>query len=190
LSSRSTLCVFFCYGEGKKEYRCFDPITQKFYVSCHVLFLKHISFFSIPSPTHSLIRSDLIRIDIFSKDSNSLSSQVSSTSNTLPHVRLIHTNHSTSTDSLLSSISKAPFSSIVPQTLFEIMDPLLHQSIHICKSTKLPNFAYFCYSSSFTSFLAFIHCLSEPSFYKETILDPLWQQAMDEELSILHKIDT
>lgn len=28
-------------------YRCFDPITQKLYVSHHVLFLEHIPFFSI-----------------------------------------------------------------------------------------------------------------------------------------------
>ena len=39
-------------------------------------------------------------------------------------------------------------------------------------------------------FLAFIHCLSEPSFYEKTILDLLWQQAMNEKFSALHKIDT
>jgi len=27
LSSRSTICVFSSYGEGKRGYRCFDPIT-------------------------------------------------------------------------------------------------------------------------------------------------------------------
>ena len=35
--------------------------------------------------------------------------------------------------------------------------------------------------------LASIHCLFEPSSYKEAILDPRWQQAMDEELTALHK---
>jgi hypothetical protein len=70
------------------------------------------------------------------------------------------------------------------------VDPSLRQSISIHKSTKLIDFAYSCYSSSFTFFLAFIHCLSEPSFYKEEILDPLWQQAMDEELYTSHKINT
>jgi hypothetical protein len=39
------------------------------------------------------------------------------------------------------------------------VDPPPRQSIHIRKSTKLPDFAYSCYSSSFTSFLASIHCL-------------------------------
>jgi len=70
------------------------------------------------------------------------------------------------------------------------VDPPPRQSIRIRKSTKLPDFAYSCYSSSFTSFLASIHCLFEPSSYKEAILDSLWQQAMDEELSALHKTYT
>jgi hypothetical protein len=70
------------------------------------------------------------------------------------------------------------------------VDPPLHQSIRIHKSTKLLDFAYSCYSSSFISFLASIYCLSEPFSYKEAILDPLWHQAMDEELSVFHKTDT
>jgi hypothetical protein len=32
--------------------------------------------------------------------------------------------------------------------------------------------------------------LSEPSSYKEAILDPLWQQAMAEDLAALHKTNT
>jgi len=182
LSSRSAICVFLGYGEGRKGYRCFDPITQKLYVSRHVVFLEHIPFYSIPSATHGLTRSDLIRIDPFSEDSDSLSFQVPSTS--------IHTDHSAGTDTLLSNAPEAPSSPIVPQASSEIVDPPLRQSIRIRKSTKLPDFAYSCYSSSFTSFLASIHCLSEPSSYKEAILDPLWQQAMDEELSALHKTGT
>jgi hypothetical protein len=69
------------------------------------------------------------------------------------------------------------------------MDPYLCQSICIHKSIKLPDFAYSCYSSS-SFFLASIHYLSEPCFYKEAIIDPLWQQVMDKEPSALHKIDT
>lgn len=150
LSSRSAICVFLGYGEGQKGYRCFDPITQKLYVSRHVVFLEHIPFFSIPSTTHSLTKSDLIRIDPFSTDSDSLSSQVPSTSNT---------DHSACTDTLLSGIPEAPSSPMVPQAPSETVDPPLRQSIRIRKSTKLPDFAYSCYSSSFTSFLASIHCL-------------------------------
>jgi hypothetical protein len=114
LSSRSAICVFLGYGEGKKGYHCFDPITQKLYVSRHVVFLEHIPFFSIPSTTHNLTRPDIIHIDPFFEDSDSLSSQVPSTSNTPFHVRTICTHHSAGTDTLLSGTPEAPFSSTTP----------------------------------------------------------------------------
>jgi len=190
LSSCYIICVFLSYGEGKKGYRCFDPITHKLYVSRHVVFFEHIPFFSIPSTTHNLTRPDIIRINPFLEDSDNISSQVPSTSNTISHVQPICTHHPTSTNTLLSSTPEAQFSSTAPQASSEIVDPRLCQSICICKSTKLLDFAYSCYSSSFTSFLAFIHCLSEPSSYKEAIIHPLWQQVVDEELFALYKTDT
>jgi hypothetical protein len=166
LSSRFNICVFLGYSEGKKEYRCFDPITQKLYVSRHVVFIEHVPFFSIPFTTHSLTKTNLIHIDPFSKDF---------CNDTSLHVRSICTHNSAGTGTLLSGTPEAPFSSTAPQALYEIVDPPPRQSIRIRKSTKLPDFAYSSYSSSFTSFLASIHCLFEPSSYKEAILDPLWQ---------------
>jgi hypothetical protein len=65
LSSRSAICVFLGYGEGKKGYRYFDPITHKLHVSRHVVFLEHIHFFSITSTTHNLTRPDIIRRSLF-----------------------------------------------------------------------------------------------------------------------------
>jgi hypothetical protein len=121
-------------------------------MSHHVVFSGHIPFFSIISTTHSLTKSYLIRIDLFSKNPDSLSSQVPSTSNTPPHVRSIHTDHSVGTDILFSDILEALFSSTVPQALSETVDLPLCQSISIRKSIKLSYFAYSCYSSSFTLF--------------------------------------
>jgi hypothetical protein len=126
LSSQSAICVFLGYSEGKKVYHCFDPITQKLYVSRHVVFLEHIPFFFIPSTTHSLTRPDIIHIDPLFEDSDSLSSQVPSTSDTPSHVRPIYTHHSLSTDTLLSSTPEVPFSSTTPQASSEIVDPPLH----------------------------------------------------------------
>jgi len=107
-----------------------------------------------------------------------------------PHVRSICTHNFAGTSTLLSGTLEAPFSSTSSQASSEIVDPPPRQPIRIRKSTKLPDFAYSCYSSSFTSFLASINCLFKLSSYKEAILDLLWQQAMDEELSTLHKTDT
>ena len=137
----------------------------------HVVFLEHIPFFSISSITHNLTRPDLIRIDPFFKDSDILSSQVPSTSNTSLHGQPIYTHNFASIDTLLSSTLEASFLSISPQTLSEIVDPPLRQSIRIRKSTKPLDFVYSCYYSSFTSFLASIHCLCDLPSYKEAILD-------------------
>lgn len=78
-SFSSTICVFLGYGEGQKEYRCFDPVSQKLYCSRYVMFLEHIHFFLIPATTHNLTKSDLIHIDPFSDHTDSLSLQVPST---------------------------------------------------------------------------------------------------------------
>ena len=121
-------------------------------------------FFSISFTTHRFTRFDFIYIYHFSKDSDSLSFQVSSTSDTPPNVRPIYTHHFAGIDILLFNTREALFSSIVLQASYEIVDPLLRQSTHICKSTKLPYFAYSCYSLLFISFLAFIHCLSKLFF--------------------------
>ena len=61
----------------------------------HVVFLEHMPFFSIPSTTHDLIRSNLIHIDPLFWDSNSLSSHVPNTldspSHVIPHFPLHYT---------------------------------------------------------------------------------------------------
>lgn len=120
-----------------------------------------------------------------------MSSLEPTTSNVHSHVpaplslQTIRTNHSVSIDTLLTDTPEASSSPTVPQAPSEIVSIHTHS-----KSTKLPDFAFSCYSSSFSTFLASIHCLSEPSSYKEAILDPLWQQAMDEELSALHETVT
>ena len=53
LSSRFTICVFLGYGKGKKRYCYFNLVIQKHYMSHHIVFLEHISFF-ISSTTHNL----------------------------------------------------------------------------------------------------------------------------------------
>ena len=102
----------------------------------------------------------------------------------------MHARSSTSINTLFFGTlddSSSPMVSLAP---YEIVDPSLCRSTSICKSIKSPDFAYSCYYSSFTSFLAFIHCLYELGSYKETILDPCWQQVMDEKLKSLHKTNT
>jgi len=55
-------------------------------MSPHIVFLEHIPFFSISSITHNLIRFNIIRIDLFFKDFDNISSQVPSISDTISYV--------------------------------------------------------------------------------------------------------
>ena len=131
-------------------------------MSRHVVFLEPIPLFSIPSSIHDFTRSNLIHIIPFSEDSNNLSSQVPSTSDTLSHVlhhfplhhiQHVVTNSSIGTDTLLSKTPEALSSPMVPQASSKIVDQPLRRSTRVCKSTKSPDFSYSCYSS----FLALIH---------------------------------
>ena len=80
---------FLVNVEGEKGYSCFDPVSQKLYVSRHVVFLKHIPFFSIPASTHNLTKSELIHIDPFSDNTYSFSPQVLSTTDFDTYIALI-----------------------------------------------------------------------------------------------------
>jgi hypothetical protein len=114
-------------------------------VSRHVVFLDHILLFFISSTTHSLTRSDLIHIDYFSEDSDSLSFQVPSTP-TLYYVWPICTDDSTSTNILLSGTPEASFSFMVLLTPSKIVDlPLRQNHTHsqVHKVTKYYLFLLF-----------------------------------------------
>ena len=47
LEPRSHLCCFLGYGIEHKGYRCWDPISQRFRISRHVVFWEHTTFNSL-----------------------------------------------------------------------------------------------------------------------------------------------
>ncbi|KAJ9567342.1 LOW QUALITY PROTEIN: hypothetical protein OSB04_003308 [Centaurea solstitialis] len=178
LSPRSALCVFLGYGIGQKGYRCFDPVSQKLYVSRHVTFLEHIPFFSIPAQSHDVTQSDLRSIDPFDVD----------TDDTFPDVPAHETSATSDPpETSTSSDSATPMTAPAPD---ETTDVPPRKSTRTRKSTKLPDFAYSSYSASFASFITNIHRLTEPESYREAISDPLWQNAMAEELTALYQTHT
>ncbi|CAJ2639186.1 unnamed protein product [Trifolium pratense] len=188
LSPRSTICVFLGYGDGQKGYRCYDPTNKKLYVSRHVVFLEHIPFFSLSSDTHTPSKSELTNIDPFGVD-NDMSSDC--------NFENCRDGTSATPDTyapLVPSATQQPPTTVVPTALPlpppPPTPPPRRYPSRDRKSTQLPDFVYSIYSDSFASFLTSVHSLSEPSSYKEAILDPLWQKAMDEELAALHKTNT
>ena len=173
LSSRSAMCVFLGYGDGQKGYRCYDPHARKLYVSRNVVFLEHIPFYFVSSDSQITKSSELTHIDPFGPNDSA------SSDCTIENCR---TNTTTPHDDI-------PLVPPAVQPAPAIVDLPRYPSRQR-KSTQLPDFVYSTYSASFASFLTSIHSLSEPSSYKEAVLDPLWQQAMAEELSALHKTNT
>ena len=141
------------------------------------MFLEHISFFSIHGSSHNLIKFDLIHIDPFTLDTNTVSPSVSQA----PAPVSDNVSYRVPTDSSVDSGTLVPDATIAPslppadQSPFETVAPLpppFRHSTRSRKSTKLSDFTYSCYSSSFTSFLASIHRLSEPLSYREVVCDP------------------
>ena len=182
LGPKSAICVFLGYGIGQKGYRCYDPVSQKLYVSRHVTFLEHIPFYSIPPTSHNVTKSDLLHIDPFDVD-------IEATDSSMPPDLPLAEN---STTSSVPGYETAPVT-VEPETApvpVEIEDPTLRRSTRPIKSTKLPDFVYSAYSGSFASFVANIHHLSEPASFREAVLDPLWQNAMAEELTALYQTRT
>ncbi|GJZ05259.1 putative mitochondrial protein [Tanacetum coccineum] len=48
-----------------------------------------------------------------------------------------------------------------------------------CRSTKRDDFVYACYSSSFSSIVAYVHHLHKPVSYREVVCVSLWQASHD-----------
>ena len=141
LFPKSAICVFLGYGAGQKGYHCFDPVSQKLYVSRHVVFLEHIPLFSVPASSHHMAQSDLIRIDPFDVEIEET-----------PPIAL----------EPVPDITLEPVPDITPEPIPD--------------TTPEP--------------VASIHRLQEPLSYREAICDPLWQNAMAEELAALDQTHT
>ncbi|KAL8097015.1 hypothetical protein AgCh_030193 [Apium graveolens] len=204
LSAKSALYVFLGYDVTHKGYCCFDPVSGKLYVSRHVYFLEHIPFFSVPASSHHMTQEELIRIDPF--DTNIEDASTTNSNTSVPEASTSQTPTfpptSTSTSRTPTSPTSSP-ASITSQSSPEILDspptqsstesstpPPVRLSTRIRKSTQLPDFAYSSYSPYFASFVTSVHYLSEPASYREAVHDPLWQNAMVEELTALHQTHT
>lgn len=180
LSSRVAICVFLGYGIGQKGYRCYDPSSNKLYVSRHVSFIEHIPFYSIPASPHSMTKSDLIHIDPFPADNSSDSPPlIIDTPSSI---------HSVPPPSAGDTLSPATTTVQTPPVMTDPVQP--RYPTRTRKSTQLSDFAYSCYSRAFASFLVSIDTFYEPSSYSEAVRSPVWQRAMSEEMSALDKTGT
>ena len=166
LEPRSRLCCFLGYGISQKGFRCYDPISRRLRISRHVEFWEHQTFssrqhFPFISSSMTPIFTDP-SIDLYPvRDSTQ-----SPSSSDVPSLVL----------SPAGSPDSDPASSAPPDSPTDIR-----------RSTRVrapPSHLsdYHCYFA-----LATLH---EPHTYREASTNPLWQQAMADELDALHKTHT
>lgn len=145
----------------------------------HVDFLEQIPLFSIPSGSNNVINSDLIHIDPFYNDVDTLHSSMKSPS-VVSRLSIIHTYSRSSQN--VPSVGQHPPLLANSFSTFDDVDYIVPIHSRYPQRSRKPlsrfnNFTNSCYSANFSSFLVFMHYISEPTSYKEVALDPLWQVA-------------
>ena len=173
LQSRSRLCCFLGYGIGQKGYRCYDPISKHLRVSRHVVFWEQKMFYQLPHVHVSLIPSIDPLPDLFPKESpTSLSESPPSITDVPSHA----------SDELLEPIIDVPTDTAPTVDLASPSDSHALRRSH--RVTTLPSHLrdFHCFSA--------LTSLQEPQTFHEVSSNPLWQQAMKEELDALHKTGT
>ena len=173
LQSDSRLCCFLRYGIGKKGYRCYDPISKRLRVSRHVVFWEHKMFYQLPHVLISLIPSIDPLLDLFPEESpTSLSESPPSITDVPSHA----------SDDLPAPIID------VPTDTAPTVDPTGPFDSHALRRSHqvitLPS--HLCEFHCFSALAS----LQEPMNFHEASSNPLWQQAMKEELDALHKTGT
>uniref|UniRef100_A0A2N9I753 Integrase catalytic domain-containing protein n=1 Tax=Fagus sylvatica TaxID=28930 RepID=A0A2N9I753_FAGSY len=177
LQPRSQLCCFLGYGLEEKGYRCYDPVAKRLRVSRHVVFWEHKMFYSLP---------------LFSAGNSD--SQADPLPNLFPEIP------SPSAESVNPPISNESPPADPSSDESPTADPTFDESplsapVANPVNTTAPEPRRSHRVSTLPSHLRDFHCFSafatlhEPHTFREASSDPLWQQAMKEELDALLKTD-
>uniref|UniRef100_A0A2N9IVE1 Integrase catalytic domain-containing protein n=1 Tax=Fagus sylvatica TaxID=28930 RepID=A0A2N9IVE1_FAGSY len=183
LEPRSRLCCFLGYGIEHKGYRCWDPISQRLRISRHVVFWEHTMFNSLSKFTTCSTPS------FFTNPSLPLfpiSSADSLTSPLAPPLAVDPVLDQSPDLPLAAPPADSPAS---PQEPAPPVDPVTDQPplLPLRRSDRVR--APPAHLRDYSCFSAVLS-LHEPHTYREACTNPLWQQAMTEELQALEKTHT
>jgi hypothetical protein len=183
LEPRSRLCCFLGYGIEHKGYRCWDPISQRLRISRHVVFWEHTMFNSLSKFTTCSTPS------FFTNPSLPLfpiSSADSPTSPLAPPLAVDPVLDQSPDLPLAAPPADSPAS---PQEPAPPVDPVTDQPslLPLRRSDRVR--APPAHLRDYSCFSAVLS-LHEPHTYREACTNPLWQQAMTEELQALEKTHT
>jgi hypothetical protein len=163
------LCCFFGYGISQKGFCCYDPISRRLRISRHVEFWEHQTFssrqhFPFISSSMTPIFTDP-SIDLYPDTVRD--SALPSSSSEVPSL-------------VLSPAAGLPDSDPTSSTPLESPTDIRHSTLVRAPPSHFSD--YYCYFA--------IATLHEPHTYREASTNPLWQQAMADELDALHKTHT
>ncbi|GKV28220.1 hypothetical protein SLEP1_g37301 [Rubroshorea leprosula] len=171
--------ILLAYNLLKKEYRCWDPVSQKLRVSHHVVFWEHTMFSSLSnfkvSSSHQPPFFTNPFIELFPSDSNA--GTFDELYNASPHAPTSSVEDDLPAGNALDNFEPSSTSS----STNELVVP---SSSHPTWVRKLLN-----YLRDYHCFLA-ITSLHEPQSYQEASSNPLWQQTMQDELQALENTRT
>ncbi|GKU98443.1 hypothetical protein SLEP1_g11451 [Rubroshorea leprosula] len=179
LELRARLCYFLGYGITQKGYRCWDPVSQKLRVSRHVVFWEHTMFSSLSnfkvSSSHQPPFFTNPSIKLFPSDSNAGTSD--ELYNASPHAPTSFVEDDLPVGNASDNFEPSSTSS----STNELVVP---SSSHPTRVRKPPNYLrdYHCFPA--------VTSLHEPQSYQEASSNPLWQQAMQDELQALENTRT
>ena len=145
LSAKATKCIFLGYSCLQRGYRCYSPDTHRYFVFVDIIFFKHSSLFSTPSPSSPKVLSLSL---IFPIPSLSFESPTTPPRPLQVYTHRPHTDTRSSNDS--SPMAPSSTSTVLPSPT----DP----PISIRKDTRSSRNPH-----PFYSFLSY-HCLSSPYF--------------------------
>uniref|UniRef100_A0A2N9HA53 non-specific serine/threonine protein kinase n=1 Tax=Fagus sylvatica TaxID=28930 RepID=A0A2N9HA53_FAGSY len=177
LQPRSQLCCFLGYGLEEKGYRCYDPVAKRLRVSRHVVFWEHKMFYSLPlfSAGNSDSQVDPLP-NLFPEIPSPSAESVNPISDESPPVDPSSDESPTADPTFDESPLSAPAANPVNTTAPE------PRRSHRVRTLPSHLRDFHCFSAFAT--------LHEPHTFREASSDPLWQQAMKEELDALLKTGT
>ncbi|KAG9450564.1 hypothetical protein H6P81_010529 [Aristolochia fimbriata] len=160
-------------------FRCFDPVANKLRIPRHVTFWEHVPFYSLPKHSHQSSMSPTVAFDIFPDDASPLFSTFSdSVAGSLSDDTLSPSTPAVDVPVPSSASSSEPIPALAPD-----VPPLAPRQSSRIRQPSVRLNDYHCFFSALTS-------VYEPSSYREASSDPIWQQAMAEELQALDKAHT
>lgn len=188
LDARAIRCVFLGYSSTQKGYKCYDPSSKKIFISRDVRFDESKPFFQVPNETGNLPQGEESLSDLIPLPTTSI--DFVGTKEGEPEQEQ---NNRTETEPVLAQTEPeqsniAPDNTVRRRSSRESHPPSRMKDFFTYHATSYPIHAHVTYDNVSCAHAAFLSALSsvkEPTTFEEANSEPVWKQAMKDELQAL-----